>query len=262
MFLGLLLLVLALEAAPASGQAFLPDPVEQPAFAVQWERPFLPGTDGLKAYSSLLELDAILPWRPGRSVQIGIPLAIAGVDGVDRTSIYAGNLRATILFGEPGAAATSFVGITLPTGSNLRGPELAVLIGALPWLDELEKWVEDAVAVRGGVMPAWPLASGGQVGLRLGGAAIAPTDWENLHVYARAAGWGRVPTGRAELRADLGTSYSVTDDDGFGRQFTSYLTLGAGLPEVSGHPGMFIRIPLDGDARQVLDLSIGLSARF
>jgi len=63
-------------------------------------------------------------------------------------------------------------------------------------------------------------------------------------------------------RADLGTSYSITDDDGFGRQFTSYLTLGAGLPEASGQPGLFIRVPLERDARQVLDLSIGLSARF
>jgi hypothetical protein len=111
--------------------------------------------------SSILEADVILPVGSRKSLQIGVPLAMAGADALDGTSLYLGSLRFSLLFG-----------------------------------------------------------------------------------------------------ADLGTSYAVNDDDGFGEQFTAYLTLGAALSEASGHPGLFVRIPLDGDARSVLDLSIGLSAQF
>lgn len=129
-------------------------------------------------------------------------------------------------------------------------------------MNEHEKWSDDAFSARGAVIPTWPLESGGQLGLRLGAAAVAPNDLENLFVYTRIDGWGRFPVGSGQLRADLETSYAVNNDDGFGRQFTAYLDLGAGLPHLSGSPGLFIRVPLDGDARRVLDLSIGISARF
>jgi hypothetical protein len=66
----------------------------------------------------------------------------------------------------------------------------------------------------------------------------------------------------SDLKADLATSYLLTSDDGFGRQFTAYVDLGATLPDISAKPGVFIRIPLDGDGRDVHDLSIGLSFGF
>jgi hypothetical protein len=54
----------------------------------------------------------------------------------------------------------------------------------------------------------------------------------------------------------------VTSDDGFGDQFTAYLDLGVSLTGVSAQPGLFLRVPLDGDGRQVHDLSLGVSVRF
>ena len=125
-----------------------------------------------------------------------------------------------------------------------------------------EKWGDDAFSVRGAYLPSTLLEGGGRLGLSLGGSAAMPTDFENLFVYTRVAGWGRFPTETAELRADLGISYDVTNDDGFGEQVTSYVDLGAALTEASGRPGLFLRIPLDGDARDAMDFSIGFRVQF
>lgn len=252
-------LVTALAASPASGQTFLPDPVEQPVFGIELEKPFLPDADALDSYSSILESDLVVPWRPGVSLQIGLPLALAGADFVDGTSVYVGNLRASLLFGEAGALR-SFVGISLPTASNISGPDLAVLVAAVPSLDTPETWIEDGFSVSGAVLPSTMWSGGGKLGFRFGGAALVPTDLENLFVFVRPAAWARFPLERAELRVDLTTSYDLTGDDGFGQQFSAYVGLGAQLSDVSGRPGLFIRLPLDADAREVLDLSIGFSA--
>lgn len=244
----------------ASAQTFVPAPVDEPGFVLQLEKPFLP-FDGLDFYSSNIEADVLLPLSTGRSVAIGVPLAVAGADGAHGTSFYLGNLRASLLFGTPGDP-TAFLGVTVPTASNIGGPDLAVLVGALPWLNELEKWSDDAVSFRGAWIPSRSLDEGRRVGLRLGGSAVMPTDFENLFVFARAAGWGSISAGGTELRVDLNVSYDVTGDDGFGEQFTSYIDLGVALQQAAKGSTLFLRVPLDGDARDVLDLSVGWRIRF
>ena len=260
LFFGSAAISLTFPGSPVLGQTFNPDPVEQVGVAIQLEKPLLDDALVLAGYSSILEADALIPLGSA-SLQIGLPVAFAGADFVDGTSVYVGNARASLLFGAPGAL-TSFIGITLPTASNISGPDLAVLVGALPWLGEPEKWVEDNFTVGGGVLPARRFANGGQVGLRLGGVAFVRTGFENLNIDARAAGWAHIAAGAAELRADVATSYMITSDDGFGDQFTAYLDLGASFAAVVGQPGLFIRIPLDGDGRRVHDLSIGMSFGF
>jgi hypothetical protein len=192
--MGVLLLGSVLAALPAEAQTFLPEPMDRAGLAFQLEKPFLPGSDGLDFYSSNLEVDAIVQLASGRSVQIGLPLSIAGADGLDGTSFFVGNLRASLLLGEPGEL-TGFVGVTIPTASNIAGPDLAVVVLALPWLHLPEKWGDDVFSVRGAWIPSQPLESGGRIGLRLGGAALVPDGFDNLHVFARAAGWGRLPVG-------------------------------------------------------------------
>jgi hypothetical protein len=252
---------MAMSVSPAQAQVFLPEPVSEPALAIQLEKPFIPDLEGLAFYSSVIEADVLFPVGAGYTLQIGVPLGIAGADELDGTSLYLGNPRISLLFGSP-AELHGFVGFTLPASSNVSGPDLALLLLALPWLNEIEKWDEDTFSARGAWIPTRALDGGGQVGMRVGGAAVAPTDFENLHVYTRIAGWARIPVGRVEVRADLDTSYNVTSDDGFGQQFTSYLTLGAGLTQSSGRPLVFLRLPLDGDAREVLDLSVGMAVLF
>lgn len=258
-WLGLLAAFLS-TASGVNAQSFVPAPVGDPGFVLQIEKPFLP-FDGLHFYSSNIEADVLLPLSSGRSVAIGVPLAVAGTDGANGPSFYLGNLRASLLFGAP-SDLSGFLGLTLPTASNIGGPDLAVVVGAFPWLNELEKWSDDAVSFRGAWIPSRALEDGGRVGLRLGGAAIMPTDFENLFVYARVAGWGSVPAGSTELRADLNVSYDVTGDDGFGQQFTSYLDLGVALQRTPEGSTLFLRVPLDGDARDALDLSVGWRLQF
>lgn len=257
---GSLSLLLAVAPPLVSAQTFLPNPVEQTRFVVQLEKPFLVDAVGLAGYSSILEVDALIPMGSA-SLQIGLPVAFAGADFVDGTSVYMGNVRANMLFGPPGRL-TSFIGITLPTASNVSGPDLAVLVGVLPWLGELEKWIEDSFAVSAATLPSWSFADSGLLGLRLGGAAIVSNGFGNLNVDARVAGWLRVPAGGAELSAELATSYMVTSDDGFGEQFTAYLDLGAALVQSARRPMIFLRVPLDGDGRQIHDLSVGFAIGF
>jgi hypothetical protein len=173
-------------------QTFLPDPVDRTAVAVQLEKPFLIDALGLASFSSSLEADAVFPIGSAVSLRVGLPLAFAGADFADGTSVYMGNIRASMLFGEPGGLS-SFIGITLPTAGNISGSDLAVLVGALPWLGEIEKWTDEATSVSGAVLPSWPLSSGGQLGLHLGGVVVLLNGFDNLHLDARAAGWARLP---------------------------------------------------------------------
>jgi hypothetical protein len=58
------------------------------------------------------------------------------------------------------------------------------------------------------------------------------------------------------------TTYAVNSDDGFGEQFTAYLAVGVQLAGSSDGPTLFLRVPMDGDANDVLDLSAGVSVLF
>ena len=259
---GVCLLGLVAAVSPVQGQTFLPDPVDEVTFTIQWEKPLLANASGVAFYSSILEPDLLLPAGPGKTVQIGIPLAVAGGDAVDGTSLALANARVSVLFGDPDDLR-GFVGVTLPTVSNVSGPGyVAQVVGSLPWLSVPEKWMEDAFSARGAWIPSKRLENGGQIGLRVGATALMPTGLENLWVLTRLAGWGRFALGSAELRADLDTSYHLTGDDGFGQQFTSYLALGIGFKESATKPTIFLRLPLDGDARRWLDYSIGVSMVF
>lgn len=244
--------------ASAADAQRTPNPVSGATWAFQVEKPFLPDADGLAFYSTIWEADGLFALGSGKTLQVGLPLSTGGGDGIDGTSLFLGNLRVAILFGEPGDLSGYF-GLTLPTASNVAGPDLALLIMALPWLDEPEKWNEDTFALRGAWTPARSLDSGGRLGLRLGGSAVFPNDLDNLYLFARMAGWASIPVGDGSLRGDLATSYVINGDDGFGDQVTGYLAIEGRLDDRAGQPALFVRLPLFGDARDALDLSIGIS---
>lgn len=245
---------------PGAAQVFDPDPAEGASLVLHLEKPLFSDAEGLAFWSSILEVDAVLPVG-GRSLRIGLPMAVAGDDGDDGTSLYAGNLRLALLFGEPDAL-DGIVALTLPTATNLAGSDLAAIVGLFAWLDDPGKWFDDTVALRGEFLPGRDLDDGGRIGLRLGTYLLAPTDVDNLNAYLRLGGWGRFPTDGAEFRADLGSTYLVNSDDGFGSQFTAHLSLQAALTEGTGRPGLFVRVPLDGDSRDLLDLSVGVRVQF
>ena len=98
-------------------------------------------------------------------------------------------------------------------------------------------------------------------GVRLGGALLAPDDLEDLWIYARGAAWASARAGAGELRGDLVTSYFLNSDDGFDRKFRLYVDARAGLPDMPGRPGVYLRLPLDREARDAMDLAAGLSVR-
>jgi hypothetical protein len=246
---------------PAAAQSLVSTATEDVTLGLQLKNPRLPMDDAPSRWSSSLETDLLFRWGANTFVQATVPLAFASADFVDGTSFYVGAIGATFIFGPPGSPS-SFLGFTLPTATNIAGPDLAILIGVLPNEEEPELWAEDIMSVRGGIMPALQLSERARVGLRIGGALVAPNDVDNLWIYGRGAVWGSAMVGAAELRGDLVTSYFINDDEGaFAERFRMYLDVRAALPEAPGGVGVFFRLPIDTEARDALDFSIGLSAR-
>jgi hypothetical protein len=246
---------------PAAAQTILPTTAEDLTFRLQVEKPFLAGEEGIAPLSSILDTDVIFRWSSNIFLQIGVPLAVGQQDFESGTSFYVGSIRGNFLFGEPGVLR-AFLGLTLPTATNLAGPDLALLVMALPRLDEEEAWAKDVISARGAWVPSWALSETTRFGFRAGGAIAIPTDFDNWWIYARPAGWLRSRVGGAELRADVLGSYLANGQGSFAELSTAYLDVGAALPDFFGHPGVFVRIPLDADARDAIDFSAGVYAHF
>jgi len=246
-------------ASPVAGQPFQPDPVSETTALVYWAKPFFPDMEERNPNGSVFGVDLVFPWRPGLSLQIGLPLSVAEPATGGSRDLRLGNLHVSALFGETGALS-GLVGVTLSTASNPDGSKFPPGAGAYWTWDEPEEWSKDGLSIFGAVTPSWALSGGGRLGLRLG-AEAARTKTDDFLLFGRAAGWGRFPVGTATLRADLSSSYLLNSDDGFGRQFTAYFVLGAELSDILAKPGLFVRVPLDGEARRFLDFAVGLSAR-
>jgi hypothetical protein len=251
---------MGLGGAPAAAQSLVATTSDDVTLGLQLKNPSFALDDAPSRWSSSLETDLLFRWGANVFVQATVPLAFAGADFVDGTSFFLGAIGATFIFGPPGSPS-SFLGLTLPTATNIAGPDVAILIGVLSNEEEPERWTEDIMSVRGGIMPSVQLSEQARVGLRIGGALVAPDDLENLWVYGRGAVWGSTMVSAAELRGDLVTSFFINSSDGFAERFRMYLDARAGLPEMPGRPAVFLRLPIDTEARDALDFAIGLSAR-
>ena len=258
--LGSAVMAFGLDRLPASAQSIISTPPDDVTLGLEWKKPFFPGEGGPASWSSTLETDLLFRWSPNIFVKAFVPLAFAGADFVDGTSFYVGNVGATFIFGPPGAPS-AFLGLTIPSATNVAGPDLAVLVGALPTEDEPELWAEDVLSVRGGIIPTLQLSERARVGVRVGASLVAPDDIGDLWIYARGAPWVSAIVGAAELRGDLVTSYFVNSEEGFAEQFRMYLDARASLSDVPGRPGVFFRLPLDEEGQDAVDFSAGVSAR-
>src|SRR5690606_1842961 len=117
-------------ATQAVAQSFIMTTTDDVTLGLQWKKPFFPGDGGLEPWSSTLETDLLFRWGANTFVQVTVPLAFAGTDVVDGTSLYVGGIGAKFIFGPP-ESPTSFLGFSLPSQTNLAGPDLAVLVGVL-----------------------------------------------------------------------------------------------------------------------------------
>jgi hypothetical protein len=253
-------MALGLAGGPAFAQTVGPTTSDDVTLGFQLEKPFFPNDGDLGSWSSSLETDLLFRWSGSSFVQAFLPVAFAGAENVDGTSLYLGGIGASFVFGPPGAPG-AFLGFTLPTAGNIAGPDLAVLVGVLPNQDEPELWAEDVMSVRAGLLPSWQLSESTRVGLRVGGALLAPTELDDLFAHGRGGVWGSATAGAAELRADLVSSLFINSGDEFAERFSAYLDARATLPNTPGRPGVVVHLPLDTESRDVLDLSIGFAAR-
>ena len=147
------------------------------------------------------------------------------------------------------------------TATGFGDDNPATALGVKAALDQSEAWANQLVAsISAGFTRSKPLQSRGRAEATVTLLA-ASYGREGAELVSRVAGRGVVPFGRADVGAGLSVSHLTLGDRGIGARFAAYLDLTADLTARSGMPGVFVRLPISREARNLLRYSIGLHWR-
>lgn len=262
--------------APSAAQLAHPVPVAGTRLELSLAHPFLEDQEfGISTGSVLARLT--LPTADdGVSlfVEWGVAHASRALDVylVSPSSFYApaktsgtaaANLALGAVFGT-GDANSGSVSVSLPISWASEDGDVARAVAVFADADHMERFLDEVWAVEGAFRSNHRLASGAQVGFRVGAAVLGSSrQGRDTEVYARYAAFGSVPTGPTELGAELsGVAWLSQDNLSLGRRTYHQLTLLAGLPHAGPAPQLFVRLPLDSDVGDVLKLAVGLRVTF
>ncbi|HSM59282.1 MAG TPA: hypothetical protein VK849_00740 [Longimicrobiales bacterium] len=257
-------LVLAAGLVPPqlAGQLAHPEPGSGARLEIGLEKPFLDGFwDDVGFASPLLGVRARLPVGGRGTLFVDMGLAHASIGS--KTSTALGNLTAGLVFGD--ADATSgWVSLTLPTATDWGDDDFAVGYAFSADPMRLERYLPDLAAVEAGVRFMPSVTPAGSVGARLGVQVVAPTEGDaDAEIFARYALFGRRRAGRVRVGAEL-EGYAIVSESGLdlGERTLHTVTGSIGLPEAGGAPELYVRIPVDGDLGEVLNVAVGLRMSF
>lgn len=241
---------------PASAQFYPPAPAspERTEVRLRVERPLIEGAD-FGFLSSVWDVDVAFPVSERLGLVVGVPVALGTGEDLD-PSVVLGNLRATLVFGTPDRPR-GFLGLAIPTATGITDEDYAFLLGSLPRLDRPGEWVDEFITLRGGLIRERDVGEG-KLGLRVEGAINALTEFDDGLFWLRSGVWGQARAGAASLRAELSGGWILNQDDGFGRNSFFYFDAGADFDDVPGRPGLFVRVPLDENARRLVNASFGV----
>lgn len=159
--------------------------------------------------------------------------------------------------------------LTLPLARRIANEEAyAADAGIAADVERPERYTDGTTGVAFRLNPRWSVGASGTVGGRIGLAAVAPASVDP-EFYARFAGFGETEVRAVRMGAELTGAWSLNPrtftalpDPTFGERSTSYGTLFVGLPGVTLAPNVFVRVPLDADARRRLRAVIGVKLRY
>ena len=269
----LLVLLVAGAAAPAGAQSLWINPQRAPAFHVEYLNPRI---DGTAAFSGALFAGLRAPIGRYVTFVAEVPFAYGDTDlgpgfDLDEETSTIGNPYVGIELGEPWSPVSVHVGGRAPVVGEVTAATSIGLFADI--VDRPEAFIPENASGSLAVHLRQPLR-GGVVLLGHGGVtAWFPTDGgqadPDLHaVYGARMGWvGRRATllGGLSGRADLGEAFVCPVGPGECRdadlaERTLHQVAFAGATRIGPLvPGVELRVPLDDDVRELVDVALGFS---
>lgn len=245
-------------AAPSQAQfeGFAPSDVR--FFSLVVERPVHPASFDVSTVIGHVAYG--VPVRPRITVVGGLSVVHAREPQLP-TSTIVSNAWIEAHFGGDGGFGT--LTITMPTSRRLANEEAyAIDAGIAAEVQLPERFARGTTGVAFRLNPRWSVGSSATVGARVGLAAVSPSSLPS-EFYARFGGFGETALASVRVGAEVTGAWSLSPpsigrDRTFGEVTTGQATVFVGLPDVPLDPHLFVRLPLDADARRRLRTAIGL----
>jgi hypothetical protein len=243
--------------SPAACQFRDARPVDRTTVQVGLEKPLFKDTE-LGFATFVVGARVLQPIRDNVTAFAGLDLAHATLDGYP-SSTTVSNPRLGFVFGstEGGYAEAS---VSVPLSKEFGDDDYATGVGFMTDIERVDRFIEDLLTVNAAFVPLRRLGSGATVGARVEGSVWIPTGEDaDTELFARYAAFGSIPAGALELTGEVSGLMVVTEGDLSIAERTNHsLSVGAGLRDVRVRPGLFVRIPLDGDLREEMGAVVGL----
>lgn len=253
-------LMVLLIPAVAGAQLTEPMPEDGPVVAFELAKPFLEDGDGFGFFSTALRGTVVAPLGDRLSFlgELGLTTATAN----DSRSTTLSNLELGLLFSNDEGMPRGRLTVVLPTSAEFGDDDFAFLIGWLSDPDRVDRYAEELWSVNGLFTPTRRLESG-TLGFKVGGSAMVPTGDGDAEFFGRYGVFVTQSTGTARFGAEL-TGQAILSEGGldFGERTIHQLTILAGLERSGPSPELFVRVPLDEDISDVVNVIVGLRVVF
>jgi hypothetical protein len=259
--LAIILVVILSGAAVAQTFMLKSIPSDTPQFGLRYLRPNFANDNDLSTFSGIYDFRVNLPVDERWSIDASLPYTRFAFGEDDDSESYIGNLYAglqSISRKDGGSAIVSF-GAFFPTAEEDLGH---LLFGVLSNYENMFKYYPDAWTVTGNFAWFKTREGGARLGLEAGPDVLIPggdndSEAEFLLHYGFTAGYqGKRLLAAAEL---VGVVWITEDSDEFSDRFVYSIDFGASYLSRHFAPGIFYKIYLKDDFRDLVDGVLGVS---
>lgn len=258
----ILALVLLAIPVPSVGQSVWTHQDGRATVELELIRPFFADeVGGFNAATSAGFLTFRAPVADQFGVVADLPFSRADFDVTTGGSEHSGMVGNPYL-GMEWRPADSFLGelgVRIPVGdADDLGNLGAILVGLSGELDRIEAFVPQTVGVY--AMGNYMLKPDPAFTIRFrGGPAFVDPEGSSESLLLTYTGQAWYHFGHLNVGTGLTGRWDVTDDDGWGEATAHQVVVGADYGVRSLRPGLQLRIPLDGEVRDVAGYTLGVS---
>ena len=207
--------------------------------------------------TSGVRADVVVP-AGAANLWLGLGLVHATADRRPSSTTLS-NLAAGVVFGDADGSFGS-LSVILPTSREFGDSNLATRTGFAMDLEEQGPFLPDIVTFNATYTPRKRIASGGAVGGRAGASLYVPDDGDgDAELFGQYALFAEADLGSGSLGAELSGATLLSDSVlTFSQRTVNYIVLYATFAEGRSSPQVFLRLPVDDDARGSLDAVVGV----
>ncbi|HET9947661.1 MAG TPA: hypothetical protein VFQ22_01925 [Longimicrobiales bacterium] len=241
------------ESHPSAGQERLPAHIPRSVLLLDGARPFF-AQDGFGAITSVWDATLAVPATP--TVSVFARLGFTLVEFRDRRTSAVSRPRLGVILERWWGGLEAHV--DLGAWGEL---DEATLVGAIADIERAERYGVTGWAAGASVAPEWSLPDESTLQARAGLNVLkAGEGGDDELMLVGALAW-RPVFESVRLTIEPSVLWNVTSDDGLDESSVTSATLGAQLHRVAGAPELYVRVPLDDDLQDALDLVLGVRAR-